>query len=97
MTMQYGDPLLDQLVEDHFRPAVAQTGIDLRRLDDEQPAGLIDDRLRVEIQSARFLIVDLTHSNRGAYWEAGYARTAIASQGMIVDRFKISPATRYVE
>jgi hypothetical protein len=73
IAMQYGDPLLDQLVNDHFRSAVAQTGFELRRLDDEEPAGLIDDRLRVEIQSARFLIVDLTHSNRGAYWEAGYA------------------------
>ena len=73
MAMQYGDPLMDQLVNDHFRIAVGQTGFELRRLDDEQPAGLIDDRLRVEIQSARFLIVDLTHGNRGAYWEAGYA------------------------
>ena len=34
---------------------------------------MIDDRLRVEIQSARFLIADLTHENRGAFWEAGYA------------------------
>ena len=50
-----------------------ETGFDLRRLDDEPRAGLIDDRLRVEIQSSRFLIVDLTHSNAGAYWEAGYA------------------------
>ena len=65
--------MLDQLVNDHFRAAVAQTGFELRRLDDEQPAGLIDDRLRVEIQSARFLIADLTHGNRGAYWEAAYA------------------------
>ncbi len=73
MAMQYGDPVLDQLVATHFRPAVAETGFVLRRLDDDQPAGLIDDRLRVEIQSARFLIVDLTHKNAGAYWEAGYA------------------------
>jgi hypothetical protein len=73
MAMQYGDPLLDQLVNDHFRPAVGRTGFELHRLDDQQPAGLIDDRLRIEIQSARFLIVDLTHGNRGAYWEAGYA------------------------
>jgi len=73
MAMQYRDPLLDRLVNDHFRSAVAQTGFELRRLDDEQPAGLIDDRLRVEIQSCRFLIADLTHGNRGAYWKAGFA------------------------
>ena len=73
IAMQYGDPVLDAIVNDHFRPAVADTGFVLRRLDDEQPAGLIDDRLRLEIQSSHFLIVDLTHSNHGAYWEAGYA------------------------
>jgi hypothetical protein len=73
MAMEYGDPVLDRLVNDHFRPAVAQTGFELRRLDDDPRAGLIDDRLRVEIRSARFLIVDLTHRNAGAYWEAGYA------------------------
>jgi len=73
MAMPYGDTRLDRIVNDHFRVAVGQTGFDLRRLDDAQPAGLIDDRLRVEIQSARFLIADLTHGNRGAYWEAGYA------------------------
>lgn len=71
--MQYGDSTLDTIVNDHFRPAVAETGFILRRLDDEQPAGLIDDRLRLEIQSSHFLIVDLSHDNRGAYWEGGYA------------------------
>lgn len=73
IAMKYGDPALDAIVKDHFKPAVAETGFVLRRLDDEQPAGLIDDRLRVEIQSSRFLLVDLSHGNHGAYWEAGYA------------------------
>lgn len=73
MAMEYRDPVLDRIVNDHFRLAVEHTGFVLRRLDDEPRAGLIDDRLRVEIQSARFLIVDLTHKNAGAYWEAGYA------------------------
>lgn len=73
IAMQYNDIALDAIVNDHFRPAVAETGFVLRRLDDEQPAGLIDDRMRLEIQSAHFLIVDLSHHNRGAYWEGGYA------------------------
>ena len=73
IAMEYGHTDLDLLVAEHFKPAVAETGFVLRRLDDEQPAGLIDDRLRVAIQSSRFVLVDLTHSNLGAYWEAGYA------------------------
>src|SRR3546814_20854700 len=73
MAMKFGDPELDDLIENHFRPAVSKTGFVLRRLDDVPKAGLIDDRMRVEIKSSRFLIADLTHANNGAYWEAGYA------------------------
>ncbi|HMV22322.1 MAG TPA: hypothetical protein PKE50_13665 [Rhodocyclaceae bacterium] len=73
MAMQFGDEELDRIYKDHFKPAIAATGFDLKRVDEGQPAGLIDDRLRVEIRQSRFLIADLTHQNRGAYWEAGYA------------------------
>lgn len=73
MAMKYGDEHLDKLFEDVLRPAVKQTGFDLFRLIDRPKAGLIDNRLRVEIQTSRFLIADLTHENAGAYWEAGYA------------------------
>lgn len=73
MAMPYDNEMLGRIVREHFRQAVAQTGFGLKRLDDDQPAGLIDDRLRVEIQGARFLVADLTHGNPGAYWEAGYA------------------------
>lgn len=73
MAMQYGEIKLDNIVEEIFKPAVKQTGFDLFKLPDRPKAGLIDDRIRVEIQTSRFLIADLTHENRGAYWEAGYA------------------------
>jgi len=73
MAMQYNEEQLDKIVEDVFKPAVKQTGFDLFKLVDRPKAGLIDDRLRIEIQTSRFLIADLTHENRGAYWEAGYA------------------------
>jgi hypothetical protein len=70
---KYGVPELDGLVNDFLRPAVKATGFDLVRLDDEPRAGLIDDRLRVEIRRSRILIADLTHTNPGAYWESGFA------------------------
>lgn len=56
-----------------FIPAVQKTGFDLITLNDSKRAGLIDDRLRVEIMTSRFLVADLTHDNEGAYWEAGFA------------------------
>jgi hypothetical protein len=73
MAMKYGDPEVDALVAHHFAPEVRKTGFELRRLDQGQPAGLIDDQLRVMIRTSRFLVCDLTHGNRGAYWEAGFA------------------------
>jgi len=73
MAMEYGHKELDEIVDNHLKPAVGDTGFELCRLDESGKAGLIDDRLRVEIRNSRFLISDLTHENRGAYWEAGYA------------------------
>jgi len=73
MAMKFGDEVLDRVLDSVFKPCVKQTGFELFRLDDVPRAGLIDDRLRVEIQATDFLIADLTHDNLGAYWEAGYA------------------------
>jgi hypothetical protein len=73
MAMKFGDPKLDKIVEEVFKNAVQKAGFELFRLNDNPKAGLIDDRMRVEIRTSRFLIADLTHDNAGAYWEAGYA------------------------
>jgi hypothetical protein len=73
MAMQYGEAELDSVVAQVFRPAVAKTGFELQVLTDMPRAGLIDDRLRVEIRRSHFLIADVTHRNPGAYWEAGFA------------------------
>lgn len=73
MAMKFGDSDLDKIITDHFKPAVKDTGFSLITLDDDPAAGLIDDRMRVEIRRSRFLIADLTHDNSGAYWESGFA------------------------
>lgn len=73
MAMKFGDAELDAVFRNHFRPAVGLTGFELMRLDDEPRAGLIDDRLRLEIRTSRFMVADLSHANAGAYWEAGFA------------------------
>lgn len=73
MAMKFGDSALEQILSNVFKPAAKLAGFDLFKLDDVPKAGLIDDRLRVEIQGADFLVADLTHDNLGAYWEAGYA------------------------
>ncbi len=73
MAMQYGDKKHNEIYKTYFKNAVAQTGFDLRRLDENLKAGLIDNQLRIEIRKARLVLADLTNDNNGAYWEAGYA------------------------
>ena len=73
MAMKFGDSQLDSVFNDVFKQSAKQAGFDLFALNEVLRAGLIDDRLRVEIQASDFLIADLTHDNNGAYWEAGYA------------------------
>jgi len=73
MAMKFGDPELDAVVKDCFAPAVERAGFELRTLTQKQPAGLIDDQLRVALRMSRFVVADLTHDNNGAYWEAGFA------------------------
>jgi nucleoside 2-deoxyribosyltransferase len=72
MAMPFGNERLDN-VYTVFRAACQQTGFNLMRLDQQPKAGLIDNHLRVEIQTSRFLVADLTYNNNGAYWEGGYA------------------------
>jgi len=73
MAMKYNEHPLEDIVEGVFREAVRQTGFELSILRDNRKAGPIDDKLRVDIRTARFLIADLTHGSQGAYWEAGFA------------------------
>ncbi|UPK33321.1 hypothetical protein IVB18_34610 [Bradyrhizobium sp. 186] len=73
MALKFNDASLDQAVQECFKPAVARTGFELRTLTDQQAAGLIDDKIRAALLSARFVVADLTHGSHGAYWEAGFA------------------------
>jgi len=73
MAMKFGDTALDNVLENVLKPGAKRAGFDLFKLNDRPKAGLIDNRMRVEIQASDFIVADLTHDNHGAYWEAGYA------------------------
>ncbi|MCH7910245.1 MAG: hypothetical protein IIB38_11580 [Candidatus Hydrogenedentes bacterium] len=73
MAMGYGSVAADKAFK-RFQVAVSETGFSLWRLDERPEAGLIDARMIVAIQNAKFVIADLTDQNRGAYWEAGTGR-----------------------
>jgi hypothetical protein len=73
IALKFGDPVLDPFLKDHIKPAVSEIGYDLFDMRDVAEAGIIDNLLRMQIRDAAFVLVDLTHENAGAYWEAGYA------------------------
>ena len=74
IAMQFDDPDLEAFVQEVVKPAVKdEIGYDLVDMRDIGRAGVIDNIMRVQIRDAKFVIVDLTHDNNGAYWEAGFA------------------------
>ena len=73
LAMAFNRPDLDTFVSDVLKPAVKEAGYDLHHLEDKSRAGIIDNIMRVAIRDAKFVLVDLTHDNNGAYWEGGYA------------------------
>jgi hypothetical protein len=73
MAMKFGRSNTDKLFREYLKPAVSAAGFELRRLDDTPKAGLLDQRMEVDIRTARFLVAELTYGNRGAYYEAGFA------------------------
>jgi nucleoside 2-deoxyribosyltransferase len=51
----------------------AELGFDTVDMREVSQAGVIDNIMRAQIRDAAFVLIDLTHDNSGAYWEAGYA------------------------
>lgn len=73
MAMRFSEEMFT-VYRDHMAPAVARADFELRTTaDGHKPAGNIDNRMRVEIRTSRFVVCDLSDGNQGAYWEAGFA------------------------
>ena len=73
IALKFGDPTLDPFVKDIVKPAVKELGFELIDMRDVAQPGVIDNIMREKIRDAAFVLVDLTHDNSGAYWEAGFA------------------------
>jgi hypothetical protein len=74
LAMKFGDSRLDALARELIKPTLRkELGFDVFDMRDVARAGVIDNIMRAQIRDAAFVMVDLTHDNSGAYWEAGYA------------------------
>lgn len=54
-------------------PGIGDAGYRPERVDTAHHADKIDDRIMAKIRESRFVVVDVTTQNRGAYFEAGFA------------------------
>ena len=98
LAMEFDDPEHETFAQEVLKPAVEMgTGFELHDQRDKSKAGIIDNLLRVNIRDARFVIVDLTHDNRGAYWEAGYAEGLGKPVVYICERGKFEAASTHFD
>ena len=73
MAMKFDDQELNTALIEIFKPAAQAAGFELNPVNDNSEPGLIDLRIRNAIRRSRIVFADLTHSNQGVYWEAGFA------------------------
>ena len=88
--LKFGDVILDRLFERDLKPAIREIGFELVDMRDRAKAGIIDNLMREQIRDSAFVVVDLTHDNSGAYWEAGYAEGLGKPVLYICERAKFS-------
>ncbi len=60
-------------LHDPLQKLLDEIGYELITIKDVHHCGEITKRIETEIRSSAFVIVDLSHGNQGAYWEAGFA------------------------
>lgn len=76
LALQFGEPeeAHETFFREHLKPGVKEgLGYDVFDMRDLARVGIIDNVMREKIRDAAFVLVDLTHNNSGAYWEAGFA------------------------
>ena len=71
IAMKFGDDTKD--LREAIRKGVADAGFNAIYIDEVQHNNLITPELLKHIRDSKFVIVDLTHKNNGAYFEEGYA------------------------
>lgn len=98
LAMQFGDSELEKFVKEVIKPTI-KVGLDFDLVDmrDIARAGVIDNIMRAQIRDSAFVIVDLTHDNSGAYWEAGYAEGLGKPVIYICERSKFDEAQTHFD
>ena len=70
VAMQFGNDT--RFIREAFRQAIRESGYQEKIIDEKEHNNQIVPEILFEIQRSRFLVVDITFPNFGAYYEAGY-------------------------
>lgn len=73
VAMGFKEDLLEAC-EKAIKPACAACGFDAFLVKDNEHNNGITDQIMVDIKTSKFIIVDFTYNNAGAYFEAGFAQ-----------------------
>jgi len=73
VAMQFSADMMDAL-DKAIRPACDECGFTAHIVSEKEHNNAIVDEIFTEIRKSKFVIVDFTHRNNGAYFEAGYAQ-----------------------
>lgn len=72
VAMQFGNDT--RFIREAFRQAIRESGYQEKIIDEKEHNNQIVPEILFEIQRSRFLVVDITFPNFGAYYEAGYGQ-----------------------
>jgi len=71
--MQIGNPELDKIYEDIFKPAIEATGLNPKRIDQDNSGRLLKKEITDYIENAEIIVADITNERPNCYLEIGYA------------------------
>ena len=72
IAMSFDDEV--KYIERSFKQAIQQAGFEPRIIKDKEHNNYIMPEIFYEIKQSKFVVVDVTKQNNGAYYEAGYAQ-----------------------
>lgn len=72
IAMSFGDET--KKIREAFRAAISACGYIVRVIDEKEHNNQIVPEILYEINRSKFVVVDITYPNFGAYYEAGYAQ-----------------------
>lgn len=87
LALQFNNETLKTKIVPHLKSACEKAGFKLIAVNENRKAGLIDDKIRVDIRNSKFLVVDISDQNPGAYFEAGFAEGLGKPVFYICDKF----------